>query len=259
MRDIDVAREAAAAAGAVITAAESRVASLKGAVDPVTETDVAAERAILDVLQRHRPDDAILAEESGGAVEGRTWIVDPIDGTVNFVHGIDHLAVSVGLWDDGTPRAGAILDVGNERMYWTVAGEGAWCDDRPLTVSDRAIGDAVVALGYPYDRRERATAYGDFTARLLGTARGIRRFGAAALDLAWVAEGRIDAYVEAGIPAGVQPWDVAAGILLVTEAGGAVVNQDGDPAGLEERLFMAGGPTTLSGLRAAMDGWSDGR
>ncbi|UCG40690.1 MAG: inositol monophosphatase [Acidimicrobiia bacterium] len=259
MRDIDVARAAAAAAGEVIRGAESRVADLKGAVDPVTATDLAAEQAILEVLRAHRPDDAVLAEESGGEVRGRTWIADPLDGTVNFVHGIDHVAVSVGLWDGHEALAGAILDVGRDRMYWAVAGEGAWSGDTPLRVTNRPIGDAVVALGYPYDRRERPRAYGDFTARILAHARGVRRIGAAALDLAWVAEGRVDAYIEPGLPAGVKPWDVAAGILLVREAGGQVVNGEGAPAGLEESLFVAGGYPTISGVLEAMEGWSDER
>ncbi|NND84054.1 MAG: inositol monophosphatase [Acidimicrobiia bacterium] len=259
MHDIDVARAAVTAAGAVIRAAESREPDLKGAVDPVTATDVAAERAILDVLAAHRPDDAVLAEESGGEVRGRTWIADPLDGTVNFVHGIDHVAVSIGLWNGERPIAGAILDVGRDQLYWAAAGEGAWCGEARLTVTNRPIGDAVVALGYPYDRRERPDAYGDFTARILRTARGVRRMGAAALDLAWVAEGRVDAYIEPGLPAGVKPWDVAAGILLVREAGGEVRNGRGAPAGLEESLFVAGGSTTVSGLLEPMEGWSDGR
>jgi myo-inositol-1(or 4)-monophosphatase len=259
MRDIDVAREAARAAGRLIRSAESRAADLKGAVDPVTATDLAAEQAILEVLHAHRPDDTIVAEESGGDLGGRAWIVDPLDGTVNFVHGIDHVAVSIGLWDGDEPLAGAILDVGRDRLYWAVAGGGAWCDDTPLAVTNRPIGDAVVALGYPYDRRERPRAYGEFTARLLAHARGVRRMGAAALDLAWVAEGRVDAYIEPGLPAGVKPWDVAAGILLVREAGGQVVNGAGTPAGLEESLFVAGGVDTVGGVLEAMAGWSDER
>ncbi len=259
MDDLSVARAAATAASAVIAASDARSARLKGAVDPVTETDLAAERAILEVLRTHRPDDAVLAEESGGAVDGRTWVVDPLDGTVNFVNGIDHIAVSVGLWDGDEPLVGAILDVARSRMYSAARGAGAWCDGRRLRVSDRPTNEAIVASGYPYDRRERAVAYGDFTARLLATVRGVRRFGAAALDLAWVAEGRVDAYVEPGIPAGVQPWDVAAGILLVREAGGRVVNEHGNPAGLSERLFVAGGEPTIDGILRCLDGWSDGR
>lgn len=259
MRDIEVAGEAARAAAAVIGAASLRTADLKGAVDPVTATDLAAERAILDVLAAHRPDDSVLAEESGGAVAGRTWVVDPLDGTVNFVHGIDHVAVSIGLWDDTGPLVGVVLDVARDRLYEAVAGGGAWCGDQRLAVTDRSVDEGVVALGYPYDRRDHPGRYGDLTARLLSVARGVRRFGAAALDLAWVAEGRVDAYLEPGLPAGVKPWDVAAGILLVREAGGVVVNESGEPAGLEERLFVAGGRAAVDGVLPVMEGWLDGR
>ncbi len=256
MRDLDVAIAAAESAAAVIRRAETRNATFKSAVDPVTDTDTAAEEAVLDILGEVRSADGVLSEEAGGHLDHeRLWVIDPLDGTVNFVHGIDHIAVSVALWVSGTPRVAVVVDVGRSLTYTATAGEGAWLGTRRLRVTDRPVGDAVVASGYPYDRRERADAYGDFTARMLRVCRGVRRFGAAALDLAWVAAGTVDGYMEPGIPAGVKPWDVAAGILLVREAGGEVVNLHGDPAGLEESMFIAGGPATVHGLLACIDGW----
>lgn len=256
MRDLDVAIAAAERAADVIRRATSRDATFKSAVDPATETDRAAEEAILDVLTELRSRDGVLAEESGGHLDhDRLWVVDPLDGTVNFVHGIDHTAVSVALWVEGVPRVGVVVDVHRARTYTAVAGEGTRMGGELLRVTDRPIDEAVVASGYPYDRRERAAAYGDFTARLLGVCRGVRRFGAAALDLAWTAGGTVDGYIEPGLPHGVKPWDVAAGILLVREAGGEVVNGNGSPAGLEEDMFISGGPRTVAGLLAAMEGW----
>ncbi len=256
MRDIDVAIAAAERAADVIRGSTSRAASFKSAVDPVTETDSAAEEAILDVLRELRGTDGVLAEESGGSLDhDRLWVVDPLDGTVNFVHGIDHVGVSVALWVAGAPRVGVVVDVHRSLTYTAVAGEGAWAGGRRLQVTDRSVSEAVVASGYPYDRWERAEEYGDFTARILKATRGVRRFGAAALDLAWSASGTVDGYLEPGLPHGVKPWDVAAGILLVREAGGVVVNGDGVPAGLEETLFIAGGRHVVDGLLAAMEGW----
>ncbi len=256
MRDLDVAVAAAERAAAVIRAAEVGTVEFKSAVDPVTETDTAAEAAILEVLADVRSTDGVLTEESGGDLDhDRLWVIDPLDGTVNFVHGIDHTAVSIALWVAGTPKVGVVVDVHRSLTYTAVAGEGAWLGSRRLRVTDRPTDEAVVASGYPYDRREKAEAYGEFTARLLETCRGVRRFGAAALDLAWVAAGTVDGYVEPGLPAGVKPWDVAAGILLVREAAGDVVNLRGERAGLEETMFIAGGQRTITGLLAGLDGW----
>jgi myo-inositol-1(or 4)-monophosphatase len=218
---------------------------MKGAVDPVTEVDVAAEQAIFDVLRRHRPTDATLGEESGGSdSRGRQWVVDALDGTVNFVHGLAHTAVSVALWSGGEAVVGVIADVERARLHRAESGAGAEVDGEATTVTDAMVGDAVVATGYPYDRRERAAEYGAMTGRLLAEFRGVRRFGAAALDFAWVAEGRLDGYGEVGL----QPWDAAAGILLVRESGGVVLDGSGRPAGLRSRAFACGNATVARRL-----------
>jgi len=237
MDDLEVATRAAeTAAGIIRSARRDRTARMKGAVDPVTEVDLAAERAVIDLLRDTRPDDDILAEEGGGSIGERTWVVDPLDGTVNFVQGIEHVAVSVALWERDRPVVGVIVDVFRGRTYRALRGEGAEVDGHPLAVEVVEVHDAVVATGYPYDRHERSSAYGDLTARLLASVRGVRRFGSAALDLAWVAEGRLGGYVEVGLA----PWDVAAGILIVREAGGAVLDERGDDAGLRSRAFACG-------------------
>ena len=223
---------------------------MKGSVDPVTEVDLDAERAIFEVLGRHRPDDSILAEESGGVdTDGRQWVIDPLDGTVNFIQGLGHSAVSIGLWSAGEPVVGVVVDVARDRVHRAEAGAGAEVDGEATSVSSAAVGDAVVATGYPYDRRERAAAYGELTGLLLAEFRGVRRMGSAALDFAWVAEGRLDGYTEVGL----QPWDAAAGILLVRESGGLAIDESGRPAGLRSRTFACGN-TAVAGRLAEIVG-----
>jgi myo-inositol-1(or 4)-monophosphatase len=229
MRDVAVALEAARAGAARIRAARGeRVAEFKGAVNPVTEIDRAAEEAILDVIRRHRPDDGLLAEEGGGSSgwdDGRVWIVDPLDGTVNFVHGIPQVAVSVAVWEDGVPLAGVVLDVDRDEVFSAERGTGARHDGRQLAVSGvEHLAGALVGTGFPYDRQERAGHYAKILARVLGAAQGVRRIGSAALDLCWVAAGRLDAHWEFRLA----PWDVAAAILVVDEAGGRVSTASGE-------------------------------
>ncbi len=210
--------------------------SFKGEVDPVTDVDRAAERAILDTLHRFRPDDAVLAEEGGrtGRLRGRVWIVDPLDGTVNFLHGIPHVGVSVALWEDGTPKVGVVVDAIGGDEYVAAVGEGTTRSGTPVTVSARPLSDGLVATGFPYDRRDHAADYAATVGAVLRRAQGIRRFGAATLDFCWVADGRFAGFWEFGLA----PWDVAAGILLVTEAGGIVTDLDGNPAGLESNAWV---------------------
>ncbi len=232
MTDLDIA-EAAARAGGEVVAAGFRGAvttEFKGVVDPVTEIDRAAEAAIVAVISSARPDDAILAEE-GTALEGSTghrrWVIDPLDGTVNFVHGIAHVAVSVGLIDDRGGIAAVVLDPLRGEEFTAARNAGAALNGEPIAVSERSrLGDALVVTGFPYDRREHGPAYATLVGRILQSVRGVRRLGSAALDLAWVAAGRFDGYWEFGLA----PWDVAAGMLLVSEAGGALTDSRGGPA-----------------------------
>lgn len=229
--DLEIALECAAVAGRIVAdgfRAAAGATFKSSAVDPVTEYDRAAEDAIRALLADHRPADSILGEEGGGSGwdTGRVWIVDPLDGTVNFVHGVPQVAVSVALWDGGRPLVGVVRDAIGGEVFSAVAGEGAWLDSEPIRVSPTTdLVRALVGTGFPYDRRERAAELAEVVGRVLAEAQGIRRIGSAALDLCWVATGRFDAYWEYRL----KPWDTAAGQLIVTEAGGIVTDLDGAP------------------------------
>lgn len=215
---------------------------MKSAVDPVTQVDREAETAIRSVIEAHFPDDGILGEEEGGGDwrTGRMWIVDPLDGTVNYVHRVPHVAVSVALWDGGRPLVGVIIDVARNDEFVAVAGEGATRNGDAIHVSETPTLDrSLVCTGFPYDRREHAAAYLKVVEEVLQNSQGTRRLGAAALDLAWVASGLYDAYWEHGGAHGIKPWDVAAGMLLVTEAGGTYTNESGETLLLEARAHIA--------------------
>ncbi len=251
--DLAVGIAAADAAAAIIRPSLGReVASrLKGVVNPVTEVDVAAEEAIIAILAARRPHDRVLAEESGGAGwdAERVWIVDPLDGTVNFVHGIPHVAVSVSLWDRGAPRVGVVVDVCRGEVFAAATGHGSTIDGTPLRVSDvSAPAAALIATGFPYDRQEKAAVYAREVSAVLGRFRDIRRLGSAALDLAWVAAGLYQGYWEHGLA----PWDAAAGVLLVTEAGGKVTGLSGEPFRLDSPGIVAAGSGTHPALVSAL-------
>ncbi len=240
MTDRDVALEVAGDAAALIRERFGTVVGtdFKGEVDPVTETDRAAEHLIRTKLAELRPDDAVLGEEEGGTSQGRTWIVDPLDGTINYLHGVPHFAVSVALYDTDRALVGVVIDVMRNEAFSAWAGGGADCDGVPIRVSDVASPRrALIGVGFPYDRQARAAEYGSVVSRILREFQGVRRAGSAALDLAYVAAGRFDGYVEASL----QPWDVAAGSLLVTEAGGRIT----DPFG-SLRPIQSTGPVIAS-------------
>ena len=241
--DREVAIAAAQAGAEVVRRAFGRgvAAELKGSVNPVTETDRAAESAILDLIASLRPDDAVLAEEGGGRSEpvGRRWIVDPLDGTVNFVHAIPHVAVSVGLWDGAVPLAGAVIDVTRGDVFSAARGEGAHLGDQPIRVSSRTrLNECVFGTGFPYDRDLHGPAYTAAMGQVMMRVRDVRRLGSAALDIAWVACGRFDGFWEYGL----LPWDVAAGLLLVDEAGGVSADLMSRPATVDSTHFILAAP-----------------
>ncbi|MEX1125882.1 MAG: inositol monophosphatase family protein [Acidimicrobiia bacterium] len=230
---------------------------MKGAVDPVTDIDREAEIAVTDVIAAHFPDDSILAEEGGGYADWRgprVWIIDPLDGTVNFVNRIPHVAVSVALWDNGEPLVGVVIDVSRQEEFVAAVGEGARSNGQPIHVSNTAsLEDSVLVTGFPYDRQEHARAYLDVMEQVMTRTRGTRRMGAAALELAWVACGRFDGYWEHGGPHGVKPWDAAAGMLLVTEAGGTATNSKGAVFDLEPAAFVVTNGKIHEDLRVIVD------
>ncbi len=196
--------------------------SRKGPSDFVTKADLKAERILRDELLRTRPHYSFVMEE-GGVVEGpdktHRWYIDPIDGTTNFLHGVPHFAVSIGLEREGHLVAGLIYNPITDDMFMAEKGRGAWLNDRRLRVSGRRdMNVALIATGIPYAGREGHEVFSTELSRVMAEVAGVRRFGAAALDLAWVAAGRYDAFWERGLSS----WDMAAGIVILREAGGIV-------------------------------------
>ena len=237
--DRDVAIAAATAGASVVRSAFGTVVQeeMKGTVDPVSEVDRAAESSVIEVLARLRPDDGVLAEESGGQLDptGRRWIIDPLDGTVNFLHSIPHVGVSVALWDGADPVACAVIDVMRDETFTAAAGEGAELNGHPMAVSTRAeLISCVVGTGFPYDRDRFGMDYAATIGHVLSRVRGVRRHGAAVLDFAWVACGRLDGFWEFNLA----PWDVAAGLLLVQEAGGISADLATTPASVTSTAFI---------------------
>jgi myo-inositol-1(or 4)-monophosphatase len=201
---------------------ENLQVSVKGAGDFVSRADTAAEAIIREDLMGARPTYGWLGEESGGTAgqdPTRRWIVDPLDGTTNFLHGLPHWAVSIALEHKGEIVAGVVYDAAKDELFWAEKGQGAWMNDRRLRVSGRkAMGEAIFATGVPFGSRPALPQTLKDIARLSPGTAGIRRWGAAALDLAYVAAGRFDGFWERGLNA----WDVAGGLILVREAGGLV-------------------------------------
>jgi myo-inositol-1(or 4)-monophosphatase len=205
----------------------------KGVIDLVTEVDVEVERMARTLLGSRFPDHDILAEELGGDSSGAShrWVFDPLDGTTNFAHGVPIFCSSLALEIDGEAVVGAVFDPNRQELFTAERGVGAWLNGAPLRVSstDRLI-DALLVTGFPYDVHETLDDVIALFSAFVGSARAIRRLGSAAIDLCWVAAGRMDGFWEERL----MPWDTRAGALLVEEAGGRVSGLDGapwDPAG----------------------------
>jgi myo-inositol-1(or 4)-monophosphatase len=249
----DVAAQAAAHILSVRPEGRVTVARTKSSsTDPVTEIDTATEQLIRRAVAAVRPDDAFIGEEGGSSAgrSGVAWVVDPIDGTVNFVYGIPAYSVSIGVQVDGQVVAGVVRNVVSGEEYSAVLGGGAQrtTDGREIVLQvpdDVELAGALVSTGFSYDAARRVEQSRAVTA-LIGQVRDVRRFGSAALDLCSVADGRVDAYVERGLNA----WDHAAGVLVVREAGGVVTGLGGDEP--DERLLVAAGPGLHAQLRAAV-------
>jgi myo-inositol-1(or 4)-monophosphatase len=246
--DLDVllgaALRAARTGGAIVRdafgAARNVVAKAPG--DWVSDTDTGSERAVRAALLAAAPDIPVVGEEEGGDHAALGWLVDPLDGTANFLHRFPVVGVSIALVEDGVPIV-AVVDaplLGD--TYTARRGGGAWCNDERLEISDRAIDEAIVATGFPFrKKRERLDEYFPVFERALRTFEDLRRAGAAALDLAWSAAGVFDGYFEQALG----PWDVAAGALLVREAGGVVTDWKGDDAAWLESGDVVAGPAAV--------------
>jgi myo-inositol-1(or 4)-monophosphatase len=232
--DLELAERVARTAGEVLMSYYGRppegLESKATETDLVSDADREAERAVRELLAADRPDDGLLAEEGSDSAgsSGRRWIVDPLDGTINFLYGFPAWAVSVALEDADGLAVGVVHSPVHAETFTAVRGEGARLNGRPLHVREqRKLERAMVATGFSYEAERRAEQ-AEVIRRLLPSARDIRRAGAAALDLAWLAAARLDAFYERGLHA----WDCSAGELLVREAGGVVADLDGEPPGL---------------------------
>ncbi len=274
---LNTAVKAARRAGSIINRAsldlERVKVSRKQHNDFVTEVDEAAEKAIIDVLLTAYPDHRILAEESGrsagaeraagGVAKGivksqqaamdneveHLWIIDPLDGTTNFIHGFPQYCVSIGLLEKGVVTQAVIYDPNRNDLFVATKGRGAFLNDRRIRVSKRhRLNESLLGTGFPFKNLETLDRYLAMFRLMTGQSAGIRRPGAAALDLAYVAAGRLDGFFEIGL----MPWDLAAGSLLVTEAGGLVGDFQGDPHWLHTGDVLAGTPKIFGQLVAML-------
>ncbi len=251
---LNTAVKAARKAGNIISRASRDVDLLKVESkrqnDFVTEVDRAAEAAIIAVLNEAYPNHSILAEESGAAKGSQgefVWIIDPLDGTTNFIHGVPQFAVSIGLKHKGVMTQGVVFDPVKNELFTATRGAGAYLNDKRMRVGKRdRIGDALIGTGFPFSKIDLLERYIEMFRKVTLNCAGIRRPGAAALDLAYVAAGRFDGFWEMGLA----PWDMAAGALLVQEAGGLVGGFSGDGDYLESGEIVAGSPKVFAQLLA---------
>jgi len=226
---LQIAEAIARQAGAVLMEGYGNVRHIqqKGVIDLVTEFDKRSEEVIISSIQQKFPDHAILAEESGHnkTISEYQWVIDPLDGTTNFAHGIPVFSVSIGLLRNNSPVVGVAYDPLRNEMFSAELGQGATLNNYPIHVSSQAdLGQAVISTGFPYDLRTNPrNNFAQFVQFQLRT-QAVRHLGSAALDCAWTAMGRLDGYWEFGI----KPWDIGAGALIVREAGGRVTSVDGD-------------------------------
>jgi myo-inositol-1(or 4)-monophosphatase len=215
--------------------------SNKGDIDLVTEADIAAEELIIDRIRSHYPLHGILAEESGEAVQQGTsrsewkWIIDPLDGTTNYAHGYPCFCVSIAVEHAGTLEIGVVYDPMRDEMFAAERGQGATLNERRIRVSSvEQLNSAMMCTGFPYDVRTRPDFARDFTNFTL-QAQAVRRDGSAALDLAYIACGRFDGFWEDGL----NPWDIAGGAILISEAGGRITNYENEPLDIYTKKVVA--------------------
>ena len=255
---LNIAVKAARRAATVINRASTQLDLLtvqsKSPNDFVTEVDRAAEQAIIEVLRDAFPGHGILAEESGesGPESEFTWIIDPLDGTTNFIHGMPQYAVSIAQTKNGVLEHAVVYDPNTNEMFTASRGAGAFLNDRRIRVSRRTrLNEALIGTGFPFRRFDHVDAYLAMFKELTQKTAGIRRPGAASLDLAYVAAGRFDGFWEMGL----SPWDMAAGVLLIQEAGGLVSDLSGEANYLATGNLVAGTPKIFGQLLPIIQAW----
>jgi len=228
---------------------ENLQVSRKGPGDFVSAADLRAEKTIFEELSKARPGYGFLMEEAGtveGSDKTHTWIIDPLDGTTNFLHGMPHFAISIALQRDGQLVNGVIYNPVTDDLFVAEKGNGAYLNDRRLRVAARTrLDDAVFATGIPFKGMDWHETFASELEMMMPEVAGVRRFGAASLDLAWVAAGRFDGFWEHGL----QPWDVAAGVVMVREAGGFVTDMTGGDRLLESKGIIAANADLLPQLQ----------
>ncbi|HEX6156769.1 MAG TPA: inositol monophosphatase family protein [Burkholderiales bacterium] len=248
---LNIAVRAARRAGSIINRASLDGAGLevrsKHKNDFVTRVDHAAEEAVIEVVRKAYPDHAILAEESGAA-EGKAeyeWVIDPLDGTTNFIHGFPQYCVSIAIRHRGALAHGVVYDPNRNEIFTASKGRGAFLNDRRIRVSKcTRLGEALVGTGFPFKEGARIELYSSQLKNIMQSTAGVRRAGAAALDLAYVACGRLDAFWELGL----SPWDMAAGALLIQEAGGLVADLKGEDEYLKSGEIACATPKIFATL-----------
>ena len=253
---LNIAVRAARRAGSIINRAALDSGGLqvkaKRANDFVTEVDKAAEAAIIGAVRAAYPEHAFLGEESGASGAERAeyrWIIDPLDGTTNFIHGFPQYCVSIGVQHRGAMAQAVVYDMTRNELFTATRGRGAFLDDRRIRVSGRrGLGESLVATGFPFKELSRLDLYMRQLRTVMTSAAGVRRAGAAALDLAYVAAGRLDAFWELGL----SKWDIAAGALLIQEAGGLVGDLNGEANYLESGDICAATPKVFPEFLAAL-------
>jgi len=229
-KELAIVREAARVTGKILGRMFGQVYNItkKGDIDLVTEADLKAEKTILEILERHFPGDNILSEEAGSncKTSDRTWLIDPLDGTTNFAHGFPFFAVSIALEVEKEIVLGVVYNPYMQEYFEAVKGMGAYLNERPLKVSETpTLGESLLGTGFPYNIHEKPERVMEVFAKMVVLAQGVRRPGAAALDLCYVAAGRLDGFWEEGL----KPWDTAAGAVIVKEAGGTLTTFEGEP------------------------------
>ena len=229
-KELSVAKEAAKTAGVILRRLFGKVSysKKKGDTDLVSEADFLAEKAIMEIISRNFPQDSILAEESGGHEQpsDRVWLIDPLDGTTNFVHGFPFFSVSIGLEIAEEMVVGVVYNPSLDELFEAAKGEGAFLNERPIKVSQiPGIKQALLVTGFPYNIHERPKPVLERFGRMLVRAQGVRRPGSASIDMCYVAAGRFDGFWEQDL----HPWDTAAGKVIVEEAGGKVSDYRGEP------------------------------
>ncbi|MEX0922753.1 MAG: inositol monophosphatase family protein [Rhodovibrionaceae bacterium] len=234
---------------------ENLQVSRKGPADFVSNADLKAESVLREELRKARPDYGFLMEESGetkgSSTEGRRWIVDPLDGTSNFLHGLPHFSISIGLEEKGRIVAGVIYDPIKDEMFYAENGQGAFLNDKRMRVSARRDpAQCLIATGIPFLGREGHQEFLEEAERVMARTAGLRRWGVASLDLAYVAAGRVDGYWERGL----SPWDIAAGIIIVREAGGLVSQIDKREIKLDSPSILASNSEINDSLAAILAG-----